>query len=48
MFVIDWVSVSIDFTDVTLVRVDTYGDDEDNEDDKIYQVLKLLVKVIKC
>ena len=33
MFVTDWVSVSIDFTDVTLVSEDTYGDEEYEEDD---------------
>ena len=27
------VSISADFTDVTLVSEDTYGDDEDNEDE---------------
>ena len=33
MFVTDWESVSIDFTDVTLVSEDTYGDEEYEEDD---------------
>ena len=30
-----WVSVSTDFSDVTLVSDDTYGYDEDDEDDEI-------------
>ena len=35
MFVTEWVSVSTDFTDVTLVSDDTYkADEEDEEDEK--------------
>ena len=53
MFVTDSLSVSIDFTNVTLVSEDTYGDEEDEEDeedeDKNYLIpcdkLFLVIKV---
>ena len=32
MCVTDWVIVHIDFTDVTLVSDDTYGDEYENEE----------------
>ena len=34
MYVSDWVSVSIDFIDVTLVSDYTSGDEEDEEDEE--------------
>ena len=33
-WVSEWVSVSTDLTDVTLVSDDTYGDDEEDEEDE--------------
>ena len=29
-----WVSINIDFTDMTLMSEDTYGDEEDEEDEE--------------